>query len=845
MNIEKMIAYMKNNRDDLGAIKDSILEFATTSTPVMIRNFFVRCNKLKLPATSLAYYTMLWLAENDRTDVIESVVCSATPENIFYDVYRIGQSFADFRNGEIELGSANLREGLLYSSVFFHASKMSWDQIPDLDLLMRNAFLLEDLEWPNESPFRKPSFEIIQDNRFPSAACTCCVAFDSSLAERFFEEFIRTYRDKCERINLFLLLINPDECFASRVCGECDGIIVARTEYTGRWQAEFRSLARFMLSTDILNAIREPTVFMDIDAIFPDDASRLLVDLSRQDIGIIDTGSPLPTGMLSTKFVVSNADDVAKSFWKSVENIILSEFTRIGPLRGIGEMALLAATSGQRAKGDIVSVLNSDFESGANIIDVFYPEGDRLELWTESEVTNNYYRTKSITQEKRIEISENNSPARQTSEGSRYKKISIPWNLSNDTEKLIKFVADNIKNDALILEEILNYSDKINAVMLDHFFMECRRNPVISPPNLVFESLLKMVEQGKGDKVSALFEGSSESNPFWGLYSIGQSFRDCMNWEIEDCARNIREGLYHCLANEVNFENFNLMVQNAYLLETVTWPVEVPSYKEPEPLFDVICNNLRPGSPFPYMIKIGWSSEYLRKYIVRRIENIRNECGEIDFIIDIRDPAPDVIELIKGLDGVILTSINEPKYLAKGIESHGYYNWQKTKRLGEMFQKTIIGAELDSCYPSGIRDIYNYIANSDSIIYVDAGILSPALRIDSACQSYNPNGKNDGAFQELLQHFRREHLIKGGPIYLYDQIIRYRALCIAKKQNWKIDDLNIFMKGQFHHFFKSDDDAVEHPVKSMDVKWNSRSNSKFLFGGMTADKRIIWRPKPE
>ena len=831
MDMEKTIAYIRANRDNLEAIRERMLEFAAESSPMTLRNFFVRCNKLKLPATALAYYTMLWLAENDKVDVIESLFSSTTPENAFYGVYAVGKAFADFRSYDAESGARHLREGI------YHSLYPDFKNIPDQDLLMRNAFLLEDLEWPGEERFPKPIFEVLHKNPFGDSSYTCAVACDPNYYERHFAKFAKSLRDRCGNIDIFLLLIDPDDKVVSDAMGY-DGVTIAKTEHDGRWRAEFRSLSMLMMANEILRTTDNPTIFMDADAISPSDSDKFLTEISKLSIGLYETGEVLPTNMISSKLLVSHHDDRAKAFWDTVEEFVSRGFARKGPLVGLGQTALLVAASKLRAGGFSVPEINAALNREKNLLRTFYAEEaasvcDKVD----EDVSNQYFRAKSMTPGMRVDIAEEENPRKKRDQSIKYKNISLPWDLSEDTEKLVKFIDRNKRDHGRMMAEILNFSDKANGETLNNLFMGFRNIPELKPADLTYYALRTMVEEGKGDKVSAVFEASNANNPFWGLYSIAQSFQDCTNWEIEACANNMREGLYHCLVNRVNFNDLSFIIQNVYLLEEVTWP-GAERFQFPKPIASLAYSSLFDNSP--YSVFTGFSPEYVERYLDERLKNIRDECGPVNIIIHLVNPDEKIIGQLRGVSGI---AIMETHYCGKYVSEYWAASlFRVTKEFSNFVNQPIVFAELDSLYPKGIKEIFEYITTQSHVPYCDVGDLYPILKIDGGLAAYNRNDECS-EFYDIGSDFMERNYMRKGPIYLADQLARYQAVCIGKRRGWNMTDINKFMKGRYRYFFKGEPEG-EHPLP-LEERWETRSNSKYTFGGMTHEKRLIWIPTPE
>lgn len=159
------------------------------------------------------------------------------------------------------------------------------------------------------------------------------------------------------------------------------------------------------------------------------------------------------------------------------------------------------------------------------------------------------------------------------------------------------------------------------------------------------------------------------------------------------------------------------------------------------------------------------------------------------------------------------------------------------KEFSDALGQSVIFAELDSHYPNGISSIFDYMASLPGVPYCDTRLVEPLLKVDGAGMAYIRNSQSP-LFYDACAEFTAQTYVRKGPIYLADQLSRYRAVCIGKKKGWIMTDLNEFMEGRFRFFFKGEPEG-EHPVP-LEERWQARSNSKYRFGGMTSDKRIIW-----
>ena len=822
--MEKTIAYIKNNRDNLEGIKDKILEFVTTSTPMTIRNFFVRCDKTGLPAVWLAYHTMLWLAEGDRMDVIESVN-SGAPENALYGIYRIGLALADFRNYKVESGALHLREGF---SSFFDLPEGHYKNIPDGDLLMRNAFLLEDFTWPNESPFERPLFEVVHDDRFPNAPYTCCVVCDLPLFERGFETFVQTLHEKCGSANIFFLLVNPDEHILSSAC-RSEGSIVARTEYNGRWQTEFATLSRFMLANDILDAIGGPTIFMDVDAIFCGDAGQILSELSKWELGVFDTGEAFPSAMISRKFVVSRPCNAAKCFWESVENFVLRGFARIGPLWGLGETALFVAASEAKEKGYPICELNGLFNKNVDLIEMLYGTTDGAPS-SAGDITNDCYDVKFMSDERRVIVTERMSQLKDDSRYIKLKKTSFLRADFDEVKKLIAFMKKNASDADRVDAEILNFTGNASIETLHSLFAEFHRTKELHFTNLILYLFQKMTIAGQGNIISAIFETSNEKTPLFGLYGIGKSFADFMRWEVEAGAHHLREGFYHSWMNDLQQgANLSFAMQNAFLLENLTWP---SSERFSMPPYRIVYNNRSEESP--YTCCLVSDPKYFNRYWDLVIGDFRAKCPDINVFLTLINPTDDIISRAVGAYRGENITVARIEYTGEWMTEFCHLTYylmfyEAMKITG----KPVVTIETDAIFPSDIRYALDTITKYP-LGYTDTNDPYPLVRLEGSTLSGYPS-EDTFAFWDMVVDNMLENFMKEGPIYCFNQMALYVAVCKGRKAGWNMVDIDEVLKGKQAYYFKGGEPLPLEEKKAV------RTNSKYVLDRMTEDRRMLFR----
>jgi hypothetical protein len=261
-------------------------------------------------------------------------------------------------------------------------------------------------------------------------------------------------------------------------------------------------------------------------------------------------------------------------------------------------------------------------------------------------------------------------------------------------------------------------------------------------------------------------------------------------------------------------------------MESVEWP-SPERYPMPADDFEIVHRDTFENSP--YMLWTWGSPLYFKRFWDKRIKNIREVLGDINVRLILVNPDTDSVSKAKGCRGVTVAVINCPEttseYLALAV-TVAY------RKISEICNQPLVGLELDSTYPPEAKDVFDFMAKCPYVI-AETDNLYPALRIDGgACASMPCN--EAFAFLDMYIDHIREDLARGGPIYLFDQMARYRIVAEGRKRGWNMIDINKYTDGGFRRIFKQGDDSLP-----LDERKKTRLSGNYTFAGITEDRRLI------
>ncbi|MDR2780145.1 MAG: hypothetical protein LBB28_03375 [Synergistaceae bacterium] len=805
-NAEKVIGFIKKHPDDMAQVKEKLFELAVGGSAADLRNFFVRCDKLDLFGNAVAYTTFITLMENDREDVVHSLFETANERSPMYGILQIGSALASFKNFDVKRGALNLRNGL------FRALSAGDSDLPDRDLLMKNSFLLETLSWPEPNTFAKPEFEIIHSNKRGDSPYSFFAVCDPVYFRRFADGFVGGIRGACGSANIFLLLVNPDDDVLDGAAGY-DGVTAAKTSYQGDRLYEFCSAARFAVAGDVLKITGAPTIFMDIDVTPPPECGAILAEMTEHSVSVRDTGDLFPSERISSSLAASRPCEEAFAFWDAAGGFVLANMNREGPISSLGKTALYEAVCRGHAAGWDIFTQNR----GIDIPDA----GSALK-------TDRFYWPASVSVEGKIVLDRRSGiPDKKHERGGALTRGTF-----NDLDKLMNYIRQNGNNSDKCVSALINFTKSTDVTRLHSFFSRCHKIG-LNTPEITFSTLYHFALQSENDILASLLDTAQKTDPLYGLFHIGMSFADCVNFEVESCGYHLREGAYHCLRNNVNFPDLHFIMQNAYLMESVAWPSpeRYPMIPEGEIIYDDRFEN----SP-PYLLSVSSSPPYVRKYWDARIKNNREICGDVNIWLSLVNPDDDIIAKAKSHRGIVITAGYLPDMKS---EFFGLLVVLTLRKYLEIFRQPIVGFELDSIYPPEIKDVFSFMTQCPISIAENDDDLFPALRLDGGCAGLMPCDEAF-AFSDMFIDHLREDLARKGPIYLFDQMSLYRVVAEGRKKGWKMIDINKHTDGGFRRLFKQTDKSL-----SLAERQKMRLSNEYIFAGMSEDRRFILQKLPQ
>ncbi|GHV27017.1 hypothetical protein FACS1894167_01320 [Synergistales bacterium] len=401
---KELLSFVVENLGDTQTCFQAIAEFARHNDAKILMHFFKQCHNIKLNAMEIAYQTIRALLENTGGGGIKSVhqlYEESGVSDILRGVYTIGEALLAFRDFDVERGEPLLRKGV---HICHRRMRMFPSEKLDIGFFMQNAFLLECVNYPIAERFPKPSFEIVHRDLYESSPYTVFTISDSVYFRKYFARFAGELREQCGNVNIFLMLVNPEDDVISRA-KEYGGMTLASTEYSGRWMAEFCVSSRFMLANDILNYVGGATIFTDVDSKFPQGSAEILSKISQYPLVLCDTGSLYPLLRIDGAIQAVQPTGETFSFFDAASDFMREDFTRTGPIYAFDQMALYRAVCLWKKKGLAVTEINSLIGGDKKFPKFFklteeddvIPLGERIPLRT-----NNNYKPKGFRPDGRV-----------------------------------------------------------------------------------------------------------------------------------------------------------------------------------------------------------------------------------------------------------------------------------------------------------------------------------------------------------------------------------------------------------------------------------------------------------
>jgi hypothetical protein len=353
-----LLNFVVENSGDVRKCLLEIAEFARHNDAKALIHFFKQCHNIKLNAMEIAYQTIGALLKKgeEGKEYVHQLYAESSESDILRGVYVIGEALLAFWDFDVERGEPLLRKGVLKCHKILKL--FPFESIADMSLFMQNAFLLECVNYPIAERFPKPPFEIARRDLYESSPYTVFTIADSVYFRKYFARFADELREQCGDVNIFLLLVNPDNDAIYRA-KEYGGITLASTKYDGEWMMEFCVSSRFMLANDILKTVGGTTIFADVDSKFPQGSSEILSKISQYPLALCDTGDLHPLLRIDGALQAAQPTEETFSFFDTASDFMREDFVRPGPIYAFDQMALYRAVCLWKKKGLEVTEINS------------------------------------------------------------------------------------------------------------------------------------------------------------------------------------------------------------------------------------------------------------------------------------------------------------------------------------------------------------------------------------------------------------------------------------------------------------------------------------------------------
>jgi hypothetical protein len=322
-----LLNYLAGGKADMEKAVRDTTKFAASSDARAVADFFAKCHSLDVNAMGLAYFTVTNLLKEGRDDLVHGLFSLSGAGDPIYGVYVVGEALSHFNRFEAAQGARLLGAGIFHC----HATlaRRGGGSMADIGFLSQNAFLLEGALWPSPKRFPAPPLEILSRDAFGDSPYTCVTICDKRYFSHYARNFVEGLRRACGRVNVFLLLVNPDEEAIAEASG-FDGATVAATRYDGPWIFEFCVSARFMLAEEILNEIGGPAIFLDVDSDFPKESAEALSIVAGKNLSVCDNGSLFPLLRISGALLGLRQAPDTYEFLSAMKDFLLEDMAREG-----------------------------------------------------------------------------------------------------------------------------------------------------------------------------------------------------------------------------------------------------------------------------------------------------------------------------------------------------------------------------------------------------------------------------------------------------------------------------------------------------------------------------------
>ncbi|GHV27006.1 hypothetical protein FACS1894167_01290 [Synergistales bacterium] len=400
---KELLNFVVENLGDAQKLEQEIIEFSQHNDIKVLIHFFKQLHNSKINAMDAAFCTICKLLKNgeEGKDCVHRLYAESSESDILRGVYMIGEAFIAFRDFDVERGEPLLRKGV---HICHKRLKMfPSEKLADMGFFMQIAFLLECVNYPIAERFPKPSFDIVHRDLYESSPYTVFTLADNVYFRKYFARFAGELREQCGNVNIFLMLVNPEDDVIS-LAKEYGGITLASTKYDGDWMPEFCVSSRFMMANDILKTVGCATIFIDVDSTFPQGSSEILSKISQYPLALCDTRELYPLLRIAGGLLAAQPDEETFYFFDTASDFMREDFTRSGPIYAFDQMALYRTLCLWKKKGMGITEINSLIGNDARFPDFFCLKGEDVIPFAARKPlrTNNHYELKGFRPDGRL-----------------------------------------------------------------------------------------------------------------------------------------------------------------------------------------------------------------------------------------------------------------------------------------------------------------------------------------------------------------------------------------------------------------------------------------------------------
>ena len=377
-------------------ISDKIIDFIENNANVDVNNFFVRCRKKLLSGNDIVLGTLVDLIKANLSSRVHDLYSTCPPQSIVRRFYQIAEALSDFDKYDLSKAPELLRDAVIESID-------AGDRFTDLVKLLHVCFFMESVIWPGNGRFPKPSLEILTTNSYGNSPYTCVFTCDPVYCRYYAERFINSLRRTAGDIDVFALVVNPDQGSLD-LLRTFEGLTIARTEYSGEWGTEFCTCARFMLANDVMRAVSAPMIFMDVDSFFPEGSDAFLSTISKQPLAYAEIDDVSPILKVTASVLGARPCRDAGNFFEFAADCMREGMTREGWLWGLDQLSLYRAVChGLQNAWDMVKI-DECLGRSKGFIGDFFNQGGHIQSLDQRKNTrtSNAFRFNGFGKDKRM-----------------------------------------------------------------------------------------------------------------------------------------------------------------------------------------------------------------------------------------------------------------------------------------------------------------------------------------------------------------------------------------------------------------------------------------------------------